>query len=53
MKCLLHFGITSVKEDGSAHLSDRGDVHRSARVIALVTLKSILKSLKRVIKTMK
>ena len=25
MKCLLYFGITSMKEDTSAQLSDRGD----------------------------
>ena len=27
MKCLLYFGITSIKEDTSAQLSGRGEFH--------------------------
>ena len=27
MKCLRYFGITSMKEDTSAHLSGRGELH--------------------------
>ena len=27
MKCLLYFGITSMKEDTSAQLSGRGELH--------------------------
>ena len=27
IKCLLYFGISSMKEDTSAHLSGRGDLH--------------------------
>ena len=39
MKCLLYAGITSMKEDTSAHLSGRGEPHEAARVITLATLK--------------
>ena len=44
MKCPLYFGITSVKEDTSAHLSGRAELHGGARVITLVTLKNVLKA---------
>ena len=27
MKCLFYFGITSMKEDSSAHLSGRSELH--------------------------
>ena len=27
MKCLFFFGITTMKEDTSAHLSGRGELH--------------------------
>ena len=43
MKCLFYFSITSMKEDTSAHLSGRGELHGGARVINLVTLKNVLK----------
>ena len=46
MKCLFHFGISSVKEDTSAHLSGRGELHGGARVMGLVTLQSVLKGSK-------
>ena len=48
MKCLLYFGITSMKEDTSAHLSGRGELHGGARVITLVTFKNVLKASKEV-----
>ena len=41
-KCLVYFGITSMKEDTSAHLSGRGDLHEGARITTVVTLKYIL-----------
>ena len=37
MKCLFYFGITSMKEDTSSHLSGRGEHHGGARGITLVT----------------
>ena len=46
MKCLLYFGITSMKEDTSAHLGGSGAVHGGPRVIALVTLKRVPKAWK-------
>ena len=42
MKCLFHFRITSMTEDTSAHLSGRGELDEEARVVTLVTLKSVL-----------
>ena len=42
MKCLVYFGITSMKEDNSAHLSGGGELHGGAWVITLNTLKSVL-----------
>ena len=49
MKCLFYFGISSMKEDTSAHLSGIGELHGGARVITLVTLRKFTKSFKRVI----
>ena len=34
-ECLFYFGITSMKEDTSAHLSGRGELHGEARVIVI------------------
>ena len=53
MKCLLYFGITSIKEDTSAQLSGRGEFHGKARVITLVTLRKCTLNFKRVIKMIK
>ena len=33
MKCLFFFGITSMKEDTSAQLSGKGELHGEARAI--------------------
>ena len=38
MKCVLYFGITSMKDDTSAHLSGRGELHGGARVFTLFAL---------------
>ena len=46
MVCLFYFRISSMKEDTFAHLSGRGELHGGARVITLVTLKSVLKASK-------
>ena len=46
MKCLFYFGITSMKEDTSAHLSGMGELRGGARVVTLVTLKNVLKASK-------
>ena len=46
MKCLLYFGITSMKQGTSAHLSGRGELHRGARVITLVTLRECTSNFK-------
>ena len=43
MKCLLYFGITSMRDDTSAPLSGRGELHGGARVITLVAEKVYLK----------
>ena len=53
MKCLLYFGITSMKDDTSAQLSGRGELHGGARVTTLVTLRKCTKSFKRLIKKLK
>ena len=53
MKCLFHFGITSMKEDTAVHLSGRGELHGGARVITLVAFKNVLRTSKRVIKMIK
>ena len=39
MKCLIYFGMTSMKEGTSAQLSSRGELHGGARVTTLVTLR--------------
>ena len=39
MKCLFHFGISSMKEGTSAQLSGMGELHGGARVTTLVTLR--------------
>ena len=46
MRCLLYFGITSMKEDTSAHQGYRGVLHGGAKVITLLTLKNVLKASK-------
>ena len=43
MKCLLYFGITSMRDDTSAPLSGRGELQGGARVITLVAEKVYLK----------
>ena len=53
MKCLLSFGITSMKEDTSTQLSGRGELHGGARVITLVTLRKCTLNSKREIKVFK
>ena len=47
MECLLYFGTTSIRDDTSAPLSGRGDLHGGARVITLVAEKVYLKLHKR------
>ena len=42
MKCLVDFGITSVREDTFAHLSARAELHGGRRVITLECLKNVL-----------
>ena len=49
MKCIFYFSISSMKEDTSAQLSGRGELHGGARVITLVTLRECTKSFKTVI----
>ena len=51
--CLLYFGITSMKEDTSAYLSGRGELHGVTRVRTLVTMRKCTSSFKRVIKMIK
>ena len=53
MKCLFYFCISSMKEDTSAQLSGRGELHGGARVVTLVTLRKCTESIKRVIKILK
>ena len=53
MKCLLYFGITSMKEDTSAQLSGRGELHGGARVITLFTLRKCTSNFKRKTKMIK
>ena len=53
MKCLYFLGITSMKEDTSAQLSGRGELHGGARVITLVTLRKCTFNFKRVMKMIK
>ena len=47
MKCLLHFGITSMKDDTSAQWSGGGELHWGARVITLITLRKYTLNFKR------
>ena len=42
MKCLLYFGITSMRDDTSAPLNGRGELHGGARVLTLVAEKVYL-----------
>ena len=53
MKCLLYFGMSSMKEGTSAQLSGRGELHGGARVTTLVTLRKCTLGNKREIKTLK
>ena len=53
MKCLIYFGMSSMKEGTSAQLSGRGELHGGARVTTLVTLRKCTLGHKRVIKTIK
>ena len=53
MKCLFHFGMSSMKEGTSAQLSGRGELHGGARVTTLVTLRKCTLGNKREIKTLK
>ena len=47
MECLLYFGITSMRDDTSAPLSGRGELHEGARVLTLAAEKVFLKLHKR------
>ena len=47
MKCLLYFGITSMRDDTSAPLSGRGELPGGAKVLTLVAEKVYLKLHKR------
>ena len=47
MKCLLYFGIASTRDDTSAPLSGRGELHAGARVLTLVAEKVYSKLHKR------
>ena len=53
MKCLIYFGMSSMKEGTSAQLSGRGELHGGARVKTLVTLRKCTLGNKREIKTLK
>ena len=53
MKCLIFFGMSSMKEGTSAQLSGRGELHGGARVTTLVTLRKCTLGNKRKIKTVK
>ena len=53
MKCLIYFGMSSMKEGTSAQLSGRGELHGGARVTTLVTLRKCTLGNKREIKTLK
>ena len=50
MKCLIYFGMSSMKEGTSAQLSGRGELHGGARVTTLVTLRKCTLGNKREIK---
>ena len=47
MKCLLCFGITSMRDDTSAPLSGRVELHGGAKVLTLVAEKVYFKLHKR------
>ena len=53
MKCLIYFGMSSMKEGTSAQLSGRGELHGGARVTTLVTLRKCTLGNKREKKTLK
>ena len=53
MKCLIYFGMSSMKEGTSAQLSGRGELHGVTRVTTLVTLRKCTLGHKREIKTLK
>ena len=53
MKCLIYFGMSSMKEGTSAQLSGRGELHGGARVTTLVTLRKCTLGNKKEIKTLK
>ena len=53
MKCLIYFGMSSMKEGTSAQLSGRGELHGGARVTTPVTLRKCTLGNKREIKTLK
>ena len=53
MKCLIFFGMSSMKEGTSAQLSGRGELHGGARVTTLVTLRKCTLGHKREIKTLR
>ena len=53
MKCLIYFGMSSMKEGTSAQLSGRHELHGGARVTTLVTLRKCTLGNKREIKTLK
>ena len=53
MKCLIYFGMSSMKEGTSAQLIGRGELHGGARVTTLVTLRKCTLGNKREIKTLK
>ena len=53
MMCLLYFGITSMKEDTSALLRGRAELHWRTRVITLVTLRKCTLNFKRKTKMIK
>ena len=42
MECLLYFGITSMRDDTSAPLSGRGELHGGTKVLTLVAEKVYL-----------
>ena len=53
MKCLIYFGMSSMKEGTSAQLSGRGELHGGARVTTLLTLRKCTLGNKGEIKTLK
>ena len=53
MKCLFSFGITFMKEDSSAQLNGRGEIHGGLGFITLVTLRKCTLSFKRGMKILK